>query len=138
MNRRRFIQRCLVVLGGTTAVFMPSKAKSEIIFAPRQPEEKQRNIAYCTFRGYRFIGIGNGIIWKEIGPPATLGTWTPSVWVKLPTLDRIRYFHVYKNQLFWVGEHETWEIQYCEEESLKFQLISPHSEIHTINQQEKQ
>ena len=164
-NRRGFMQ---TIAGFLVIPFLPkSKAKPDVVFAQRKPkdslggwealqsEAKPRNIRieYCTFRGYRFMGVGNGISWKEIGPPATLGTWVRAIYTKLPTFDTIRYFHVHEDQLFWIGEHETWEIQYTGEKNHPFQWTPALAEWHNFtvtihqrartfkkenNQQEKQ
>lgn len=38
-NRRTFMQRCFAGVTGLYVAFVPSKAKSDVIFAPRKPKE---------------------------------------------------------------------------------------------------
>lgn len=106
MNRRNFIQRCFAAVTGAYAAFVPGKASPDIVFAPRKPKE----CIDIYFKGYRFTGFRNEIMWKKIDGNGWRGGVKTKV--QLPTFDRIRYFHHYQGQLFWVGEYETWEIQY--------------------------
>lgn len=131
MNRRGFIQS---VIGVVAALFLPKKAKAEIpaittiggVKNGENPyltdEYKQRleqsfeklHPSSCNFRGYHFVGCGNRIFWFK-----SEREWG---WNDLHTHDRIRCFVLYRDELFWLGEHERWEIQYTREGAHPFQF----------------
>ena len=126
MNRRSFMQRCFGVLGGVVAVFVPSKASpEELTDFPANPDMKAWALKppeRCTFHGRKIKGYGNRIFWEA--NTAKFGKWDGIDMYEsaiLPTSDRLRYFHKHEGRLFWVGEHETWEIQYTGDKHCPFQ-----------------
>lgn len=110
LNRRGFIQRCFAGVAGAIVAFMPGKVESTTTTpsgpTTTTPSAEPKEWAEICFHGYRFLGHNNEIMWMWIPDNGDSGTK-----VVLPTFNRIRYFHVHEDKLFWVGEHETWEIK---------------------------
>ena len=115
MNRRGFIQS---VIAGLAALFLPKKAKAEIRDnAANRTDDKHfkrfEDKRFIRFRGYLFCAHENIILWEKWDKLSESGSGRGgSALVTLPTIDRFRFFKQHQGKLFWVGERETWEIEY--------------------------
>lgn len=111
-NRRGFMQRCFGVLGGMVAAFGGSKITTgntrKSFAVPVHYRDKTStgiNRFFTPFHGYLLRANDNRLSWEW-------GNGDSGTLVILPTEDRFKHFHLFEGRLFWVGERETWEIQY--------------------------